>query len=184
MCYVASACFYCNKIAATNKQRKYKRENNRQKCFLSLVSTKRLKVIKGSKIESRKDDGVNRLVCMLGDKLISHLITFKRQKRRLLLSKKIYVSDSRSKSSDLPLEQLRFFFYWNWKKLLLREDFRSCSIHFCLNKGKVCITHLSKQFTVSNEDEILAEEGKKFSYLYNFHLLLFLEMCTSYVVVV
>ena len=177
MCYVASACFYCNKIAATNKQRKYKRENNRQKCFLSLVSTKLLKVIKGSKIESRKDDGVNRLVCMLGDKLISHLITFKRQKRRLLLSKKIYVSDSRSKSSDLPIEQLRFFFYW--KKLLLREDFRSCSIHFCLNKGKVCITHLSKQFTVSNEDEILAEEGKKFSYLYNFHLLLFLEMCTS-----
>ena len=32
--------------------------------------------------ESRKGDGVNRLVCILGDKLISHLIAFKRQKKK------------------------------------------------------------------------------------------------------
>ena len=109
MCYVASACFYCNKIAATNKQRKYKRENDRQKCFLSLVSTKRLKVIKGSKIESRKDDGVNRLVCMLGDKLISHLITFKRQKRRLLLSKKFMLAIVDQKVPTYLLSSCDFF---------------------------------------------------------------------------
>ena len=39
--------------------------------------------IKGVKIESGKGDGVNCLVCMLGDKLISHLIAFKRQKKAI-----------------------------------------------------------------------------------------------------
>ena len=34
--------------------------------------------------ESRKGDGVNRLVCILGDKLISHLIAFKRQKKKAI----------------------------------------------------------------------------------------------------
>ena len=39
---------------------------------LKVASTRRFKSIKGAKIESRKGDGVNSLVCMLGDKRISH----------------------------------------------------------------------------------------------------------------
>ena len=113
----------CRKrIAATNKQRKYKRENDREKCFLSLVSTRRLKVIKGSKIVSRKDDGVNRLVCMLGDKLISHLITFKHQKGDCQYQKNFTLVIVDQKVPTYLLSSCDFFFYWNWKKLLLRED--------------------------------------------------------------
>ena len=113
----------CRKrIAATNKLRKYKRENDRQKCFLSLVSTRRLKVIKGSKIVSRKDDGVNRLVCMLGDKLISHLITFKHQKGDCQYQKNFTLVIVDQKVPTYLLSSCDFFFYWNWKKLLLRED--------------------------------------------------------------
>ena len=44
--------------------------------LLSLVSTRQLKAIKCAKIESCKGDGVNCLVCMIGDTLISHLIAF------------------------------------------------------------------------------------------------------------
>ena len=51
------------------------------------MSTKRLKAIKGAKKESRKGDGVNRLECMLGDKLISHLF-FERQKKAIANIKK------------------------------------------------------------------------------------------------
>ena len=69
--------------------------------FLSLVSTWQVKTIKGAKIQSRRGDGVNRLVCMLIDKLISHLIAFKRQKRRSQISKSSGISDSWSKSFDL-----------------------------------------------------------------------------------
>ena len=77
---------------------------------LSLVSTRRLKTIKGAKIESCKGDGVNRLVCMLGNKLFSHLIAFKRQKKAIAdIKKKIAIGNNRSKSSDLLHEQLRIF---------------------------------------------------------------------------
>ena len=61
--------------------------------------------IKDAKIESRKGDGVNRLVCTLGD----NWIAFKRQKRQLQVSKNFNIGDNRSKSSDLLLEQLRIF---------------------------------------------------------------------------
>ena len=40
--------------------------------------TRRSKTPTGAKIGSLKDDGINRLVCMLGDKLISPLVVFKR----------------------------------------------------------------------------------------------------------
>ena len=69
--------------------------------FLSLVSTWQVKTIKDAKIQSRRGDGVNRLVCMLRDKLISHLTAFKRQKRRSQISKSSGISDSWSKSFDL-----------------------------------------------------------------------------------
>ena len=70
------------------------------------MSTKLLKTIKGAKIESCEGDRVNRLVCMLGDKLISHLIAFKRLKKATANVKKNDIGDSRSGSSDLLLEQL------------------------------------------------------------------------------
>ena len=72
-----------------------------------MASTRLLKTIKRAKIETRKGDRVNRLLFMLGDKLISHLIASKRQKRRSQISKDFDIVDSRSKSSDLLLEQLR-----------------------------------------------------------------------------
>ena len=53
------------------------------------MSTRQLKTIKGAKIESRKGDGVNHLVCRLGDKLIS---TFKRQKKAIANTKKLILA--------------------------------------------------------------------------------------------
>ena len=43
-----------------------------------LMFTRRSKTPTGSKIGSLKGNGINRLVCMLGDKLISPLVVFKR----------------------------------------------------------------------------------------------------------
>ena len=82
------------------------------------------------------------------------------------------------KESRLTSWEAENFFHWNWKKILSPEDFRSYSIHVCLNKEKICITHLlknkfynvsknKKRFTVLNKDEILAEEVKKFPSLYD-----------------
>ena len=73
------------------------------------MPTRLLKTIKGAKIESCKGDGVNRVVCMLGDNLISHLIAFKRLKKAIANVKKIDIGDSRSGSSDLLLDQLSIF---------------------------------------------------------------------------
>ena len=79
-------------------------------------------MIKGANIESRKSDGVNPLVCMLGDKLISHFIPFKRQKKvDRKCQKKRDIGDSRSKSSDLLLEQLRIFFLMKLEKILSQK---------------------------------------------------------------
>ena len=115
-----------------------------------MVSTRQLKAIKGD----------NRLVFMLGYKLISHLIAFKHQKMVIAHIKEFSTEN---------------FSYWNWKKTLSREYFRLCSIHVCWNKEEICITHFletilrtcrqKKRFTVLNEDKILAEEVKKFSCL-------------------
>ena len=66
-------------------------------------------MIKGTKTESRKGDEVNRLVCILGDKLIFHLIACKREKRRSQISKNFDIGDRQSKSFDLLLEQLIIF---------------------------------------------------------------------------
>ena len=120
-----------------------------------MISTRKSKANKGTKIESHKNDGVNRLLCITEISwflIWSHL---NGKKRRSLISKSL--------------------FHWNQKEILSREDFRSCSIHVCLNKGKICIMHLLKntfvnmstnKFTFLNEDEILAEEVKTFHCLY------------------
>ena len=82
--------------------------------------------------------------------MIFNLITFKR--RSQIYIKKIDIGESRSKSSDLLLEQLRIFSIEIGKKIMSREDFRSCAKH---------VIQIIKRFTILNEDEIIAEEVKK-----------------------
>ena len=82
---------------------------------LSLVSTRRLKTIKGAKIESCKGDGVNRLVCMLGNKLFSHLIAFKRQKKAIAdIKKKLLLA--------ITDQRVPTYFMSSWEFFLLKLE--------------------------------------------------------------
>ena len=72
-------------------------------------------MIKGANIGSSKGDWVNRLVYMLGDKLVSFKLKFlswsplNTKKRRSHISKSFDISDSESTSFDLLFEQLIIF---------------------------------------------------------------------------
>ena len=145
---------------------------------LSLVSTRRLKTIKGAKIESCKGDGVNRLVCMLGNKLFSHLIAFKRQKKAIAdIKKKLLLA--------ITDQRVPTYFMSSWEFFLLKLEKNCVTRRFypmfitCLFKqGRNLYTTLvkidfvkmptnKKWFTVLNENEILAEEVKMFPCLHD-----------------
>ena len=81
--------------------------------------------MKGAKIEPRKGDGNNQLACvfMFGEKLIFHLIAFKRQKKVDRKYKKILL---------LVIADQRFptYFLSSWEFFLLKLEKKSVTRKF------------------------------------------------------